>query len=90
VEGAEKQPVAITYLTTLTARQIGCPLLSSLELGIPAPGDGGDTARSPSPATAPHWLGPQAKSRVNASAVIAAFLLVQRALGLEALREGCE
>lgn len=44
VEGAEKQSVTTIYLTTLTARQIACALLSCLELGVPAPRDGGDTA----------------------------------------------
>lgn len=44
----------------------------------------------PLPCFGPDCLAPQPKSRISTGTVIAAFLLVQKALGLKALGKGCE
>lgn len=60
----------------------GAPQLQGVE--------GGDTLPFPPPLLWPWLLGPQPKSRISTGAVIAAFLLVQKALGLKASCRGCE
>lgn len=67
VERAEKHSVTIVYLSMLTASQIACAVLSSLELGIPPPRDRWRwrIALSPSPGLASDKFGFQAKAELT-------------------------
>lgn len=88
VEGAAKQPVTMIHLSSHADSWPSC--MSSTE----QPGSGLSSSKGWKEVTLPSPLpllfGPQPKSRVSTGILIAAFLLVQKALGLEALCKGCE